>query len=255
MAVRLRNLHYTETQIEAKLAAINFEARLDKEKILQAANDAKEHEIWRKRQQDKRRQIEMERKAELVAKCNREYFRQMMEHYATVHSPYKKLIADEHTLELMDVIISFFTEDEEKMAAYGMAAGKGLMLRGISGLGKTFLLEAIKGNPRNPFSVINMLDVEDEIKDTGSFSVNPARTVVLDDVGTETTPVKFYGTDVHWFKTFVESASRYPERWKRIIITTNLNGEGMGEKYGARVRSRLRQMVNVYNVKGNDLRR
>jgi DNA replication protein DnaC len=78
---------------------------------------------------------------------------------------------------------------------------------------------------------------------------------VIDDVGSEAVPVKYYGTEINWFKDFIETIYLKQTNYSNVIITTNLGGEEIEKLYGYRVRSRLREMFNVIELTGKDLRK
>jgi len=94
-----------------------------------------------------------------------------------------------------------------------------------------------------------------KVKAEGECFVNgKGGMIYLDDVGSESTPVKHYGTDIHWFKDFIEVwyAKKHP--FNKLIISTNLSKKQIEEKYGYRVRSRMEEMFNIIDVNGEDLR-
>ena len=76
----------------------------------------------------------------------------------------------------------------------------------------------------------------------------------IDDVGTEETPVKYYGVNINWFKEFIETAYNDEKDFSKIIFTTNLSLKELGEKYGMRVADRISQKFNIVDIKGTSKR-
>lgn len=255
MVNRMRNLHFLEAQIECKLKSIDFNDRIDRDKILRTANANKLQNIWHNDQRLRRQQKEEEFKRELKEKCSPEYLMEVLRVYAAAHSCQSGLIEDSATLPLIRSVIDFITEQPAFEEA-GYSLNKGLLVRGVSGVGKTFVFKALKDNPLKPIDIYNMLEIEEDLKQTGTFSPSFHKPIVLiDDVGTETVPVKHFGTEINWFKTFIERIYLTPVMFKRIVVTTNISFAEMEERYSARVRSRMREMFNVIDVDGTDLRK
>jgi DNA replication protein DnaC len=130
-----------------------------------------------------------------------------------------------------------------------------MMILGTAGLGKTKVIEAVKGNELHPISIYSMIDITRKLRLTGDVELNTRQFILLDDVGSEEETVKFYGTDITWFKDFIESYYLENKYYSNLFITTNCDGNLIEKKYGYRVRSRLREMFNVIELKGEDLRK
>lgn len=71
-------------------------------------------------------------------------------------------------------------------------------------------------------------------------------TLIVDDIGTENANINVYGTAIAPFADFV--FSRYDNQ-RPAILTTNLSGKAISERYGARVWDRLRDMCEVVAFK------
>jgi DNA replication protein DnaC len=98
-----------------------------------------------------------------------------------------------------------------------------------------------------------MIDISDEVREYGGFQAK-GKVVYLDDVGSEET-VNHYGSKINWFKEFLESYYLNSTDFSRLILSTNCNFDQIQEKYGFRVRSRMKEMFNIIDVKGKDLRK
>jgi hypothetical protein len=75
----------------------------------------------------------------------------------------------------------------------------------------------------------------------------------FDDLGEEAVKT-IYGNKVNVMKEILQN--QY-ERFGNttIHLTTNLNGKDIEEQYGSRVKSRMREMFNWIELKGNDRRK
>ena len=128
------------------------------------------------------------------------------------------------------------------------------MIVGVSGLGKTKVFESVKDNELRPVKIYNMVEITEAVRDKGSIVINTDGLVLLDDVGTEEPKVLHYGTEIRWFENFIQSYYNLHQSYDQLLITTNCGGDELQAKYGYRVRSRMREMFNVIEVKGTDLR-
>lgn len=140
----------------------------------------------------------------------------------------------------------------------GFSFKKGLLIRGVSGLGKTFLVKCIEKNEIKPIKTVSMIEVSYELKQEGEYQIKQGnnRIIYLDDVGTEEATINHYGTKINWFKDFIETVYlRGVEKgFGGLIISTNNSFAEIEEKYGFRVRSRCKDMFNIIDVTGEDMR-
>lgn len=129
------------------------------------------------------------------------------------------------------------------------------MIRGVSGLGKSYLIDCLKDNELYPIKVYSMLKITEQVQANGLFDLAiPSGKIYLDDVGTEEPSVKYFGTTVSFFKNFIETFYTNPYIFNKLIISTNNNFDEIEGKYGFRVRSRIKDIFNIVNVSGSDLR-
>ena len=145
-------------------------------------------------------------------------------------------------------------EDFEKAvkAVNAMAeTGRGLLVTGRVGCGKTRLVTAIRdafdsGN-RNWVYCKDSDDMEYLRYCEDAMKSN----VYIDDIGSEEI-VRDYGNVVDVVGDFLQ---RYHYRGTgRVIATTNLNAEKITEKYGARTLDRMLEMCVVLQFKGGSKR-
>lgn len=233
--------------VELKVLQVEWEQTINKDEVLKFAAIRKiRHEDELKRKQA-REQQEILKAAEIRAKWTKERLKETIEsHYnkkfqeGKAAKPFQKIEWQEEYIEtLCDFIVN--------------PTNRGLLISGDPGLGKTETIKAIASNELRPFKIYSMHEIADNVKSYGEFNLS-SRNVVLDDVGSETCPVKYFGTDINWFQEFIETTDLNREDFSNLIITTNLDGDGIERIYGQRVRSRIRKMFKVVVINGKDMR-
>lgn len=253
-AFKLLDMGANSARIEQKMAERKWELSADeKNDILTKAANRK---IWH--QQDQReRELRIEKirqKMEHVKTTwtSNEFMRIIRTHYTAKHGQFIELETQQNYFKALSYFLSGDPHFENEL---GYSFKKGLMIIGESGLGKTETLKAIKANPLKPLRMVSMIEVASHVRETGSCDLPLDRIIVLDDLGCEPVPIKYFGTDIRWFSDFIEERYIMQETFTNLIITTNYGGEQIQELYGYRVRSRLREMFNVIELTGKDLRK
>lgn len=244
-----------EDGVIAQAKTISWEEKIDREQVLAAANSVKLQEQWHKNQRamEKEKAIEKQKELQKYWNANR-IFRLMKYNSQNVYGT--ELIHSEQKLPTIKAICFFVSRDDRFIDELKFDSQKGLLIRGPSGTGKTHLVRCVEKNPLNPVLTLSMLDITDKIKADGEFkvNVNGEKLIYLDDVGTEEAIVNHYGTKISWFKNFIEGIYLKTKCFNHLIITTNLNFKGIEDYYGFRVASRMREMFNVVDLTGPDLR-
>jgi len=156
-------------------------------------------------------------------------------------------------------LIAWYIKDQRAAEAYTMRLDAGLLLSGPVGCGKTSLARLcsmVASNDSRPgFKACREIGLEVEIDGAAtilhytrhSFDITTEkpRTWILDDLGLEAN-VNHYGTLLSPMGEIL--LGRY-DYWvshrMQTIITTNLTSEQIESRYGSRVRSRLREMMNL----------
>ncbi|WP_282073982.1 ATPase [Polaribacter atrinae] len=144
----------------------------------------------------------------------------------------------------------YFIHDFENCKKFGIDPNKGILLSGPVGCGKTSLMKLLPHivPHQNKHMVVparnitfsfnkNGFSVIEEYGNNGFFC--------FDDLGVETTG-RHFGKDCNVMGEIL--LSRYDLFLKNNVkthATTNLNAAELEEKYGNRVRSRMRQLFNL----------
>lgn len=150
--------------------------------------------------------------------------------------------------------------------------GKGILLGGPVGNGKTTLMRLFAINQRQVFMLKSAADVSNRwltdgeeaitdcyelkrlaVNDADNF-YHPFAGLCLDDCGTEDVKNHF-GNRVNVIGQIIEARYYNNATGPFFHFTTNLNAEQMKEFYGQRVMSRLRETMNVIDLKGEDRRK
>mgnify|MGYP006194559453 CR=1 FL=1 len=154
-------------------------------------------------------------------------------------------------------LVSYFLKDETKTNEYGIDLTKGILLSGPVGCGKTTLMTLMKyvTKQNNRFYLKTCRDISFEFIQDGyqiihKYSIgklyqSEPRTYCFDDLGTENN-LKYFGNECNVMAEIL--LSRYDlfiSKKLQTHITTNLSATEIEKYYGNRVRSRLREMVNL----------
>lgn len=156
-------------------------------------------------------------------------------------------------------------EDGENMRPTSMSFKKGLLLFGNIGCGKTSLMRMFSINSFRPYSVIACKRIANEYQENGANSIylysrlapiaphtnfgHTEEGKCFDDLGTEAIK-KNYGNEMNVMQDIISDI--YDNNLKgQFHMTTNLTSDELDERYGYRVRSRLREMFNIIDFGKN----
>ncbi|WP_075589856.1 P-loop NTPase family protein [Labilibacter marinus] len=164
-------------------------------------------------------------------------------------------------LPIIRKLFAYVIRDEENCKLHDLDMRKGMMLSGPIGAGKTSLMHLMRLIVPEPqgYQIKSCRDVSFEFHKDGYDVIQrysrrslkfihgqkKMQTVCFDDLGAEQT-LKHFGNKCNVLSEIL--LSRYDLFITDNLIThvtTNLNATEIEEQYGARVRSRLREMMNM----------
>tara|TARA_R110001583_G_scaffold1732_1_gene13436 strand:- start:1336 stop:1911 length:576 start_codon:yes stop_codon:yes gene_type:complete len=125
--------------------------------------------------------------------------------------------------------------------------GKGLMLMGECGLGKSTILNYVI--PAIFRTRTNKILRSVPAKELGQIERNKAPFIIIDDLGTESIK-NDYGTKID---AVADAISYAEDSSKTLLITTNLTPQALKERYDDRTLDRLRK-CKVVIIKGKSFR-
>lgn len=147
--------------------------------------------------------------------------------------------------------------DETNWENHGIHPQKGLLLFGMTGVGKTFSLDVyLSETKKNPGHRIDGEKIEMGVSLYGAhyFERFLQDHMVWNDLGEEEKVMMYMGTTVKPAQSIIMNRHmRFPDLFTNI--TTNYTVEILENKYGDRVFSRLQQMCTFIHVTGKDLRK
>ena len=126
--------------------------------------------------------------------------------------------------------------------------GRGLLLTGSAGCGKTSLARCIRRMLGLDGYSLYYCGSEEDLKELRSNTLELCNgSIVIDDIGVEETK-KNFGNVEDTVGVFIQT---YHLRGKgRFIGTTNMNAKDLGVKYGSRIVDRLLEMCVVMRFDG-----
>lgn len=152
---------------------------------------------------------------------------------------------------------AYFLQDKAVCQQQGVTLDKGLMLTGPIGCGKTSLMQLMRHllQTDQRFALKSCRDISFEfIQDgyevihrysRGQLYASRPRVYCFDDLGIENN-IKYFGNDCNVMaEVLLSRYDLYVDRGTMTHITTNLSASELEEAYGNRLRSRLREMVNL----------
>lgn len=251
---KIGRMNLTAEEKNKALSMVSIDNYLTHERIAEIlfrANSNKQSSLWHKHNDEERLKKAADEAKETIETWTPKFMLNFMKWRS--EEKYKtKLIINQQSKQIIIPLVYFLTNDPRFESELGFSLSKGLLFRGVSGLGKTYMVELAAGNLLNPILVQSMIDITEELKSSGEykFVLGDKTKIYLDDVGTEQTPVKYFGTDLHWFKDFIESYYYRKLPHSNLIISTNLNWSEMRAKYTYRVERRMKEMFNVVDLNG-----
>lgn len=154
-------------------------------------------------------------------------------------------------------LLIYFLQDEVEAKRLGIELHKGILLSGPIGCGKTSLMNLMRfvPPPERNHIMKPCRDVSFEFIQDGyeiiwrysrmSFNNGHPKVYCFDDLGTEQN-LKYFGNECNVLGEILLSRYEYFSSQKMIThLTTNLSAVEIENSYGNRIRSRLREMMNL----------
>lgn len=193
------------------------------------------------------------------------------------------LVIDDDNNFVFELMCKYFGDDKEFISMCE-AAGienaslkKGIMLCGVFGTGKSWMMKLFSVNQRQCFDIISAKEISEDYRrdknddpsqdvlhkyivekqnafDDPSVFYQPKRGWCIDDIGAEDLKNNF-GNKKNVIGDIIEIRYQSGEYGQSFHATTNLTATQIDEYYGGRIRSRLREMFNFIELKGVDRRK
>ena len=156
-------------------------------------------------------------------------------------------------------LVVWFIQDKDQVEHFQLDLSKGILLLGPVGCGKSCLMNICRfllaSDKRH--SIKSCRDVSFEFAREGYDSIQrytkgsfspyqgEPKTYCFDDLGSES-KVQFYGNDCSVMAEIILSRYEFFHAYQMLThITTNLNSTEIENRYGLRVRSRMRELFNL----------
>lgn len=254
---------------------------LTEEEASLALRDARERKFYRL-QEERRAAHSAELRRQLTERWSYEKTADFMRYRIEKKFPDKKLLFSDTSTSNAGTVFEFlcrYFSNDPHFIELALAAGienpdlrKGILLSGTVGTGKTSLMRLFGANQRQVFMIKSAAEVASNwlsggeeaisalynlhklpVNDVDNF-YHPYAALCLDDCGTEDVKNHF-GNKVNVIGQIIERRYFNGATGRMFHITTNLNSTQMKEFYGPRVISRLREIMNVIELKGEDRRK
>jgi len=166
--------------------------------------------------------------------------------------PKAKYTVDNQNKAVITEIIKWIIMDK----SFKGDLNKGIWLSGDIGTGKTMILKILCEFMMYADKIVaqySALDVnnifEERSPEKNRLFVSP---LFIDDLGTEQPVINVYGT--HTRPIYELLNKRYLDRRFLMFVTTNLSPAQIEERYGDRIRNRVKEMFNVMRMQGESRR-
>lgn len=189
----------------------------------------------------------------------------------------KRFVLDSHNQVIFEMLCLYFSADPNFVSVAKNAGilnptlEKGICLAGVFGVGKSWLMKLFQKNQRQVYFIRNAKQIAKEYEVDGAAAseqyenkfknpgndmdvfLQPFSGLCIDDLGTEDIK-KHYGNQSNVIGDLIELRYHKGNVGPFLHATTNLTSEQIEQYYGGRVRSRMREIFNFIELRGNDRR-
>jgi len=171
----------------------------------------------------------------------------------------KKLFGEHFKIHAIDYeiilqLVAWLINDIDTCKRYNISRNKGILLSGEVGCGKTSLMKLFASliPLKRAYKMKPAREITMEFSHHGydvihrySRSVRSPKPICFDDIGIEP-PMRYFGDPINVVgEILLTRYDLFISKGIQTHITTNLTADELQERYGDRVRSRLREMVNL----------
>lgn len=168
----------------------------------------------------------------------------------------------EEDRDILFKLCNYFIRDEANCKKFDIDINKGVLLSGPVGCGKTSLMKLLRCIVpyQKPYKIIPARNIVFGFNHVGYKTIDDygnGQFFCFDDLGVE--PIgRHYGKDCNVLGEIILSRhDLFLENKVKTHATTNLNAKELEERYGNRVRSRMRELFNLvaFDKESGDKRR
>lgn len=177
----------------------------------------------------------------------------------------KKFIVPDIEKPIVFALLAWMLKDDLVALEMGFDLKKGILLSGPIGCGKTTLFKIMQTFTASiqKFGIVSTRQVTSEFMQSGyqvlenyskgyfSHDSRKPKVYCFDDLGVETSS-KYYGNDCNVMaEILLTRYDLFKEQGLITHVTTNLSADELESAYGNRLRSRMREMFNLFGYDEN----
>ena len=172
----------------------------------------------------------------------------------------KEYVISESEKGIIFALLAWMLKDDLVAKEMNFDLNKGILLSGPIGCGKTTLFKILRhcNLPAAKYGIVSTRHIVSEFMQSGyeilekysngnlSHDIRTPKAYCFDDLGTETTS-KYFGNDCNVMaEILLTRYDLFVEKGIITHITTNLSATEIESQYGNRLRSRMREMFNLF---------
>ncbi len=172
----------------------------------------------------------------------------------------KEYVISESEKGIVFALVAWMLKDDLVAKEMNFDLNKGILLSGPIGCGKTTLFKILRSCnfPASKYGIVSTRHIVSEFMQSGyeilekysngnfSHDIRTPKAYCFDDLGTETTS-KYFGNDCNVMaEILLTRYDLFKEKGIITHLTTNLSATEIESQYGNRLRSRMREMFNLF---------